>query len=577
MLFARIPSYIFGMIPGLETDPQFWRLAAGLGLFLFGMHQLEQSLKTLAGRPFKVFLRDHTARPVKAVLAGVAATAALQSSSVVSLIVLAFVGTGIITLASAIGIAFGSNLGTTVTGWIVATIGFRFDIERLALPLVAVGGLLVVWSRPGSRRAGTGYLIAGVGLMLIGLGFMKDGAIGVTELLDPATLTAYPLIVFLLAGLFVTALIQSSSATIMIALSALYAGAISLQSAAALVIGADLGTNITAILGALAGSMDKRRVATALVLFNVVTNSLAFLSLRPLLQVVTGVIGVSDPLYALVAFHSLFNLLGILIFLPLTGWLSRWLANKFVEPGIDVLRHIKESDLAVPGAAIENLCRETLRLIDQAAALNQLDLGLAIAMPFYEAGEDRSGVALFARYPDLDKGYDSVKQLEGEILAYATRLQELRLDAEESERLGQVIVAIRSAVHAAKALRDTRHDMRMFRDSVDDPFNAWYGQFRDAGRDFYGCLAELRSAGSAAHRFELLVELKRRNETLHRDLHAGIVREVSQGRLSKLQISTLLNVNRELYLSNQSLLAALADALLDVRGAADFESIPAGS
>ena len=125
----------------LNAELDLWRLAAGLGLFLFGMHQLETSLKLLTGRPFKKFLREHTAHPVKGVLAGAVSTAALQSSSVVSLIVLAFVGTGIISLASAIGIVFGSNLGTTATGWIVATVGFKLDIESLALPLVAIGGL----------------------------------------------------------------------------------------------------------------------------------------------------------------------------------------------------------------------------------------------------------------------------------------------------------------------------------------------------------------------------------------------------------------------------------------------------
>ena len=111
----------------MAAELDLWRIAAGLGLFLFGMHQLEAALKQLAGRSFKRFLRQYTAKPIRGVLAGAATTAALQSSSVVSLIVLAFVGTGVITLASAIGIVFGSNLGTTATGWIVATVGFKLD------------------------------------------------------------------------------------------------------------------------------------------------------------------------------------------------------------------------------------------------------------------------------------------------------------------------------------------------------------------------------------------------------------------------------------------------------------------
>ncbi len=561
----------------MNTEIDLWRLAAGLGLFLFGMHQLEQSLKLLTGRRFKKFLRDHTAHPLKGVLAGAATTAALQSSSVVSLIVLAFVGTGIISLASAIGIVFGSNLGTTATGWIVATVGFKLDIEELALPLVAIGGLGVVWSQAGSKRAGFSHLLAGFGLMLMGLEFMKSGATSATALFDPATLSAYPPIVFLIAGLLVTAVIQSSSATIMITLSALYAGAIPLTSAAAAAIGADLGTTITAVLGALAGSMDKRRVAVAIIIFNVVTDAIAFSALGPLLLFITMFIGITDPLLALVAFHSLFNLIGIVIFLPLVGVISRQLARRFVAADDVLLHHIKDSDLSVSEAAIENINQETLRLIDQAAALNQFTFGLPVLQTFYDSVADRLGVPLFGDEPNYSSGYDSVKQLEGEILSYAISLQKVRLDTEDSTRLGQIIVAIRNAVHSAKYLKDTHHDLQSFQESVDDRFNAWFDRFRSAANEFYELFGTLRVTQSSSHQFEMLVELKHKNEDIHSALHKKIYQEVADDHLSEVQISTLLNVNREFYLSGQSLLAALADALLDSHGATDFESLPVGT
>ena len=561
----------------MNAEIDLWRLAAGLGLFLFGMHQLEQSLKLLTGRRFKKFLREYTARPIQGVLAGAVSTAALQSSSVVSLIVLAFVGTGIISLASAIGIVFGSNLGTTATGWIVATVGFKLDIEALALPLVAIGGLGVVWSRAGSRRAGFSHLLAGLGLMLMGLEFMKSGAISATALFDPATLGAYPPIMFLIVGFVVTALIQSSSATIMITLSALYAGAIPLTSAAAAAIGADLGTTITAVLGALAGSMDKRRVAVAIIIFNVVTDTIAFIALGPLLLFVTGIIGLTDPLFALVAFHSLINLIGIVIFLPLVGVLSRQLAKRFRISDDILLHHIKDTDLGVPEAAIENINQETLRLIDQAAALNQFGFGLPVSRTFYDSKDDRRGVQLFGDEPDYSAGYDNVKQLEGEILSYSIRLQEMHLDTEDSTRLGQIIVAIRNAVHSAKYLKDTHHDLQSFQDSVDDRFNAWFARFRNSANEFYELLSALQLAQSSSHQFEMLVQMKSKNEEIHSGLHKEIYRELADDQLSEVQISTLLNVNREFYLSCQSLLSALADALLDTHGATDFESLPANA
>ncbi len=559
----------------MPDELNLWRLAAGLGLFLFGMHQLEQALIQLAGRSFKKFLKQYTAKPSRGVIAGAVSTAALQSSSVVSLIVLAFVGTGIISLGSAIGIGFGSNLGTTMTGWIVATIGFKLDIEALALPLITLGGFGVVWSAAGTRRAGFSHLVAGLGLMLMGLEFMKSGALLATELFDPEALAGYPGIVFLLAGLVVTAVIQSSSATIMITLSALYAGAVPLASAAAIAIGADLGTTITALLGALAGSVAKKRVAAALVLFNVVTDTIAFVFLHPLLWVITEFLGIRDPLFSLVAFHSLFNLMGVFLFLPSIGFLSRRLEYMFTEDEAPLLRHITGTDSAVPEAAIENITRETWRLIDQAAALNQYVFDLPPDYTFYDSEEDRAGVEIFARTADYEHCYAELKELEGAILAHALELQGAELDVDESRKLSQLVPSIRNAVHAAKSMKDIYADLRQFHDAVDDRFHAYFEQFREGVREFYEALQGLRSSSLPNLRFEAIVELKNKSEAVHRRMHRRIYDEVARNELSRVQISTLLNVNRELYVSNQSLISALADALLDMKSARDFRSIPA--
>ena len=559
----------------MTEELDLWRLAAGLGLFLFGMHQLEQALTQLAGRSFKKFLRQYTAKPVRGVIAGALSTAALQSSSVVSLIVLAFVGTGIVSLASALGIVFGSNLGTTMTGWIVATIGFKLDIEALALPLITIGGFGVVWSAEGTRRAGLSHFVVGLGLMLMGLEFMKSGALVATGLFDPAALAGYPLIVFLVAGLLLTAVIQSSSATIMITLSALYAGAIPLEAAAATAIGADLGTTITAVLGALAGSAAKKRVAAAVVLFNVVADTIAFISLKPLLHFITNIIGLSDPLFALVGFHSLFNLIGILIFLPAIGLLSRWLDRRFRDDETPLLRHIEPGETAVPEAALEDLTRETLRLIDQAVALNQAAFDLPADHTFYDSTDDRKGVRVFSARVDYEKCYADIKQLEGEILRQALLLQSSALEPGEAEKLSQIIPSIRNAVHAAKSLKDVYEDLQMFRGSVNDRFNAYFGQFREAAREFFESLDALRTSDLPPLRFEALVQIKAKSESVQERMHRRIYDEVTRGELSEVEISTLLNVNREVFVANHNIVLALADALLDIDSARDFASIPA--
>lgn len=560
----------------MEEQFDIWQLAAGLGLFLYGMHQLEQSLVQLAGRSFKKFLKRSTDRPIKGMFAGALSTAALQSSSVVSLIVLAFVGAGVISLSSAIGIVFGSNLGTTATGWIVATVGFKLDIESLALPLIALGGFGVAWSTQGTRRASYSRLMAGFGLMLLGLSFMKDGSASATQLFDPEALAHYPAWVFLLVGFALTAIIQSSSATIMITLSALYAGVIPLPAAAAAAIGADLGTTITAILGALAGSANKRRVAFALILFNVVTDIIAFVSMIPLLRFIQEVLTISDPLLALVAFHSLFNFIGIVLFLPAVRPLSRALAHRLSDGQASLARYLNNKDSALPEVAIENFEREAIRVIDQATALNLLTFGLPVKDAFFGKPVDRKGVALFGSDPNHAEGYSQIKQLEGEILAFGLALQRQTLQPRDSERLSQIKLAVREAVHAAKTVKDTHHDLQMFRESVNDRFNAWFGRFADAAEQFHAQLCGLHDTDHPAAIFELLVELKSANEASHAALHADIYHEVEAGELTEQQISTLLNVNREHYSAHRSLLIALANVLLEPTAAADFEGLPAG-
>ena len=143
------------------------------------------------------------------------------------------------------------------------------------------------------------------------------------------------------------------------------------------------------------------------------------------------------------------------------------------------------------------------------------------------------------------------------------------------QRLGQIIPAIRNGVHAAKSIKDTSEDLHLFRSSVNDRFNAYFDQFREVVREFYETLDGLRKLGVHSLVFETLVEIKNKSELLYRRMHKRIYDEVSRGELSEVEISTLLNVNRELYSSHHSLLSALADAMLDMESANDFESIPA--
>ncbi|MCG8537698.1 MAG: Na/Pi symporter [Pseudomonadales bacterium] len=284
---------------------------SGLGLFLFGMMLLEKGIKSLSSESFRLFLRKTTSNPVSALVGGTLTTMVVQSSSMVGLMMMAFVGAGVIPLANGVGVVLGANLGTTFTGWVVTTLGFKLKLFEYAMPLMGLGAFWIVILNNQPRWKAWGNLILGLGLLLFGLDAMKTSMEQVAASFDIQMLQGYPAIVYLLVGVAFTAVIQSSSAAMIITLSALSAGIVDLPSAAALVIGADLGTTSTLALGGIGASAIKKQLALAHVLINVVTATQAFVLLGFYLSLVEGVLGANDPLYSLVAVHSLFNLIGM--------------------------------------------------------------------------------------------------------------------------------------------------------------------------------------------------------------------------------------------------------------------------
>lgn len=182
----------------MEFD--FWMLFAGIGIFLFGIYLMEESLKAISGRAFKDFIRRYTSNRFKALGTGTLATAVLQSSSAVILMVLAFVGAGIMQLSSAFGVILGSNLGTTFTSWIVASLGFKVDIESLSLPFIGIGGMSLIFLGRTSKIANYSKLMVGFGFLFLGLSYMKTSVEQVTQNFDLSAIADYPLLFFVLIG-----------------------------------------------------------------------------------------------------------------------------------------------------------------------------------------------------------------------------------------------------------------------------------------------------------------------------------------------------------------------------------------
>jgi len=306
-----------------------WMFLAGLAIFLFGMNRLESGVKGFAGKSFRNLLQRYTNKSWKGIFTGTLFTIVLQSSTMVSLLVLAFLGAGMLTLKNGLGVILGANLGTTFSGWVIATLGFKFDIADFSYPFIVVGILLylLLYNRPVLKNIGS--FLLGFGFLFLGLDYMKDALDTVAGSIDISMFSQYGLWAFFILGLIITALIQSSSAMVVILLSTLNAGLLDIYQATAMLIGANIGTTTTMAIAAIGSTADKKRLALFNLLFNIITCLVVFALLKPLLLLISNVFYVKDALLTLVSFHTLLNIIGIVLFLPFLGLFEKFLQTRF--------------------------------------------------------------------------------------------------------------------------------------------------------------------------------------------------------------------------------------------------------
>ncbi|PKN68870.1 MAG: sodium:phosphate symporter [Chloroflexi bacterium HGW-Chloroflexi-5] len=446
------------------VDFDFWMFIAGLGIFLFGMFHLENGLKGLAGNSFKRLLQKFTNKRWKGILSGAFITAILQSSSLVTLLVLAFLGGGMISLQNSLGVVFGANLGTTVTAWIVATVGFKLNITDLSFPFLAIGTLsyLLLDSRPVLKNWGS-FLI-GFGLLFLGLDFMKTSIENIADQVDLSLYANLGLWVFLFVGLIITVLIQSSSAMIVIVLSALNAELITIHQSVAMIIGANIGTTSTLIIASVNGTADKKRLAAANVIFNLVAGTVSFLLLKQLVYFTLHFLRIEEPLMALVFLNTTINLIGIVLFFPFIPAFARFMNNRFrkSEPsGISL--YIKNVDPAVSDIALKALNNEILRVY---SLTEQFILDCLLVRK-----DERNKISgfknIFRAEKNLLEIYNQLKSIEDEITDYYTQIQKFNLSESEADLTAGYMIRLRSMIIAAKNIKDVIPNIKEMSQSED--------------------------------------------------------------------------------------------------------------
>ena len=373
---------------------QTLKLLGALGMFLYGMNLMSAGLQKAAGSKLRNLLTAMTSNPFKSVMSGLGITSVIQSSSATTVMTVGFVNAGLLTLTQAIGVIMGANIGTTVTAWMVSLVGFKADVSALAVPLMAVGFILSLSKR--DKRRNISELIVGFALLFLGLSLMKES---VPDLKETPEVLAFiqewtsfgfgSVLIFLLFGTVLTLVLQSSSATMALTLIMVNMGWIPFEMGAAMVLGENIGTTITANIAAAVGNANARRAALAHTVFNVIGVCWALILFTPFLEFVGTTItwlGLPNPLYidhtvAMTAdeatstlygismLHTLFNVINTFVLV----WFTKQIASlvtrlikdkKSNEEDVVKLKYIDAGPLSTAELSVEQARNEVIHFAE---------------------------------------------------------------------------------------------------------------------------------------------------------------------------------------------------------------------
>ncbi|MCQ4291012.1 Na/Pi symporter [Pseudomonas stutzeri] len=539
-------------------------LCAGLALFLFGMQCLEEGLRQLAGSKLEQLLTRSTATPLKGLMFGMSGTMLLQSSTLVSLLTIAFISTGLIKLAGGIAILFGANLGSTTGIWLLALAGQNVSLSPLALPLLVFG---VLASFTGDKGKAAGRIVLGIAFIFLGIDQIKTGfsSFGGMDLSQYHAGGLAGQLMFVAIGLFATVVLQSSHATLMLTLTALATGQLDLGQALATAIGANVGTSVTtAFVGSLGGNRSGQRLALAHVLFNVTTAVLAIALLLPLTWLVQWLVAplglAENRLIQLALFHTLFNGMGVLLFWPWQAQLANLLLRVLperVEPAVLITelaparleeptrarylndRALDSADAAASAVAqelqhlarlsLEVICHATYLPVDQLRQQGRIDEALINAKPDAQALDAER---LYQRH---------IKGVYSDLLTFMGRL-ELPLD--ESHQAFWLSCQV-AALQLVDAVKDAKHLQKNLGHYLRQDESAVRQAYVELRRHLLESLREIRTLNHSELPDELWRErlnwLDERAAQFDGEFRQRLFESVRNQKLDGLQTSSLMN------------------------------------
>lgn len=563
--FIFLPVFIL-LGYALLSSSDFAAIAAGIAIFIVGMLFMEDGFRLFTGGTLSQILKKTTGTLTRSIFSGFLSTAIVQSSSLTSVIAISFVTAELINLSQAIGIIFGANIGTTATAWIVAVFGMKIKISAYAMPILVFGVLFTFLQKQTYR--GIGNILLGLGFIFLGISFMKEGFETLKSGIDLSQFAVPGILgigIYVLVGTFATVVIQSSSATMALIITAVATGQIEYVNSLSLSIGANIGTTVTAVLGALTSNANGKRLAIAHLVFNLVTAlfALVFLSwLQQAVEWISLLVGIKEDDIAmkLSLFHTLFNVCGVIIVSPFMGRLVSFLEKLFVYKGErrGRPRYLDHEVIKTPGPAIMALEKETMHLYDIACHTIVKAIGIRNETIFSEKDLRKTRQKEDAIDIDVNSIYEErIKRLYSTILHYAV-LAEQHMGKKQRKQVYKIKIASREIVEAVKDIRELQKNIKLYSQGYNQEIKGEYNFLRENLTDVLRKVEQIREK---PYDYDLLAQIEIAREK-NKKIDAVAAKRLShllrEGKISEIMASSLLNDSSYTRMISKNLLKSAA-------------------
>lgn len=577
----KITLFIIVILLGvlLFFNSELNEIGAGVAILLFGILFIEEGFKFLSNGPVEKFLERSTKSLFRSINFGFFTTSILQSSSLVTVIAISFVSTGLIALTSGIGIIYGANIGTTTGAWLIAVFGLKVEIAKYSFPILIFGALFLFQKNENIKAFG--YIITGIGFLFLGIHYMKVGFSSYETSIALDQLSVHGIlgtILYVGIGIIMTVIMQSSHASIAIILTALSVSQITYSNAIALTIGANVGTTITAIISSLGSTSAGKRLAVGHVIFNITLAILSIIFFQQFLQLTeyfSKVLKISSLDYTLqlALFNSLYKTFGVILFIPFTKYfviLLKRIVKDDEKKDISIAKYISKSALKYPETAIPALIKESKHLFDNAFEILSHGINLhrediLSSKKLKEIIPDSTEVIKI----NIDEVYlTKVKVIYSQVIKYATLIQSDKLNSKEVILVNEIRSANRYLIEAIKGVQSLQSNMAEYINSENESIRAEYNILRLKIAKVMREIYRTRKVKNIKDQHTKLLELKRKAK-MHDVLLNGkldlLIRErlITKGMATSLMndsalvakiVEWLINVAELLYFQTDSII-----------------------